>query len=152
MAGHGNRKGVTLIEVAVVVSLMGILAGIAYPSVASAMTKAGARSAQGSIVAYLARARSAAVQRGRPSRMVLAGNVVDVAIDSAGTFNSLGRVDLHTAYGASVSASQAVVQFDPRGFAIGLTDPVEFTVRHGSAVRRVCVRRMGNVMAKGCSE
>lgn len=152
MRRPGNRKGITLIEVAIVVSLMGILTGIVYPSVAGAMTKAGARSAQGSVVTYLARARSAAVQRGRPSRMILTGNVIDVAIDSAGTLISLGRVDLHAAYGVSVSSTQAVVQFDPRGFAVGLAGPVEFTVTHASAVRRVCVRRMGNVIMKGCSE
>src|SRR5688572_4066703 len=117
------------------------------------MTKASARSAQGAVASYLARARAAAVQRGRPARMVLTGNVIDVAVDSAGTFIPIGgSINLNAAYGASVSSTRTVLQYDARGFAVGLTGPVEFTITHASAVRRVCVRRLGNVVMKGCSE
>jgi prepilin-type N-terminal cleavage/methylation domain-containing protein len=150
---RSSRKGITLIEIAIVVTLIGILGGIAYPKMASAMTKATARSAQGAVVAYLARARSAAIQSGRPARMVLTGNVIDVAVDSAGTYIPIsGSFNLNAAYGASVSSTRTVVQYDARGFAVGLAGPVEFTISHASAVRRVCVRRLGNVVMKGCSE
>lgn len=147
-----ERRGVTLIEVAIVVGLIGILAGIVYPSVASALTKANSRSAQGAVVAQLATARSAAVQRGRPGRVVLTGNVLNVALDSAGTLIRVGNVvDLYSTYDMSVTSTHSVVEFDTRGMAVGLAGPVEFTLTDGSTVKHVCVRRLGNVVMGRCA-
>lgn len=153
MSRATKRKGVTLIEVAVVVSMVGILAGVVYPSMASALTKANSRSAQGALVAQLAVARSAAVQRGRPARLVVTGDVLNVAMDSAGTLIPVGGgADLYASYGVSLSAAQSIIEFDSRGMAVGLAGPVEFTLTHGSTMKRVCVRRLGNIVMKGCSE
>lgn len=147
-----ERKGVTLIEVAIVVGMVGILAGIVYPRMASALTKANSRSAQGAVVAQLAVARSAAVQRGRAARLVLTGNVLSVALDSAGTLIPVGgSADLYGSYGFLASATRNIIEFDSRGIAVGLAGPVEFTLTHGSTVKRVCVRRLGNTVMKGCS-
>ena len=149
---RNNRTGVTLIEVAVVVTLIGILVGITYPSVAGAMTKASARSAQTSVANYLARARSVAVQRGLPTRMILSGNTITVAVDSAGTLRNVGApVDLRVVYGTTVTTSRSVIELDARGFAVGLTEAVEFSLTNGSGVSHVCVRRLGNIVPKRCS-
>lgn len=146
------RRGFTLIEVAIVVGLVGILVGVVYPSIASALTKANSRSAQSAVVSQLAVARSAAVQRGRPARVVLSGNALTVALDSAGTLIPVGNVaDLHSTYGVSVTATRSLVEFDPRGMAVGLAGPVEFTLTHGSTVKHICVRRLGNIVMSGCS-
>jgi prepilin-type N-terminal cleavage/methylation domain-containing protein len=147
-----DRKGVTLIEVAIVVTMTGILAGIVYPSMASALTRANSRSAQSAVVAQLAVARSAAVQRGRPARLVVTGNVLNVSMDSAGTLIPIGgAVDLHGTYGFSVSSTRNIIEFDSRGMAAGLEGAVEFTLTHGSVVKHVCVRRLGNIITSGCS-
>ena len=152
MHHRAKRTGVTLIEVAVVVVLIGILVGITYPSVAGAMTKASARSAQTSVATYLARARSVAVQRGLRTRMILSGNTITVAVDSAGTLRNVGSpVDLRAVYGTTVSSSRSVIEFDARGFAAGLTEAVEFSLTNGSGVSHICVRRLGTVVPKRCS-
>ncbi|MDQ4081225.1 MAG: GspH/FimT family pseudopilin [Gemmatimonadota bacterium] len=152
MYHRSNRKGFTLIEVAIVVGMVGILAGVIYPSMASALTKANARNAQAAVVAQLAVARSAAVQRGRSARVVVIGNVLNVALDSAGTLIPIGsQADLYSAYDVSVSATHGLVEFDSRGMAVGLAGPVEFTLTHGANVKHVCVRRLGNIVMGACS-
>jgi prepilin-type N-terminal cleavage/methylation domain-containing protein len=55
-----RRKGVTLLEMVVVVTLIGILAGISYPSVASGIDSLRLRSAGDSVAGFLNASLSAA--------------------------------------------------------------------------------------------
>jgi prepilin-type N-terminal cleavage/methylation domain-containing protein len=58
-----NRRGVTLIEMLIVVSLLGLLVGITYPSVSAGIDSLRIRSASDSIVSFLNGALNRAERR-----------------------------------------------------------------------------------------
>lgn len=151
-----NRTGFTLIELMIVIVMIGALLGLTMPKLNKIDARAGTGSAAQSIAAQLATARAAAIATGYASRFTLSGNAIAIATsDSLGTYTQLGRsIDL-SEYGVTVTASPASnVEFDPRGFASGITAMQRFIIDAGAVgvpKDTVCVARIGLVMPNGCN-
>ena len=70
MSKAGRRRGVTLIELLVVVSIMLMLAAYALPKLAPMARERKVREAARSVNVFLSRARSRAIETGRPCGVV----------------------------------------------------------------------------------
>lgn len=146
-----TRRGFTLLEVAIVVVLMGIMGGYAAPRLFQARTRASARSASQAVVSQLARTRDIASRRRIATRVVLSSTT----IRAYGTINGVEQevlppLNLTTEYGATLTSGKPEIRFDTRGFASGLTGHVEVSTYHGSSYSKLCVSRYGNVRLGGC--
>jgi prepilin-type N-terminal cleavage/methylation domain-containing protein len=146
-----TRRGFTLLEVAIVVVLMGIMGGYAAPRLFQARTRASARSASQAVVSQLARTRDIAARRRIATRVVLSSTT----LRAYGTINGVEQevlppLNLTTEYGATLTSGKPEIRFDTRGFASGLTGHVEVSTYHGSSYSKLCISRYGNVRLGGC--
>ena len=146
-----TRRGFTLLEVAIVLVLMGIMGGYAAPRLLQARTKAGARSASQAVLSQVARTRDIAARRRIATRVTFASTT----IRAYGTINGVEQevlppLDLTREYGATLTSARPEVRFDTRGFASGLTTYVEVTTYQKSSYSRVCISRYGNARLGGC--
>ena len=146
-----NPRGFTLLEVAIVVALMGILGGYAAPRLFQARMKASARSAAQAVLAQVTRTREIASRRRIPTRITFSG----ATIRALGTVNGVEQdvlppLNLSTEYGATLSTGQSEIRFDTRGFASGLSGHVEVRAMHGTVSSALCISRYGNARLGGC--
>ena len=146
-----TRRGFTLLEVAIVVALMGILGGYAAPRLVQARTKASTRSASQAVLAQVTRTRDVATRRRIPTRVTFSGATIR-AIGTVGGVDQdvLPPLNLSTEYGATLSSGVTEVRFDSRGFASGLTGHVEVRTIYGSVSAAICISRYGNARLGGC--
>ena len=146
-----TRRGFTLLEVAIVIVLMGVIGGYAAPKLFQARMRASTRSAAEAVVSQVARTRVIASRRRIATRVVLTSTTVR----ALGTVNGveqeiLPTLNLSTEYNATLTSGQNEVRFDTRGFATGLTTHVEVRTNQGSTSSKLCISRYGNVRLGGC--
>lgn len=118
-----RRNGFTLIEMMMVVVVTGLIMLVAFPRVRSGMIKSSIRSARSDIVSMHARARNAAVQQGKATYLVFNGNsavvLMRIAPGNGAWADTLGGVqDLADKYGVSLTVTENMLAFDPRGFGL----------------------------------
>ena len=147
-----NRKGYTLTEMLVVLIIFGVVTGLSIPRLQGVNSSAAVKSGRMATASYLAQARSIAIQRGREARFVRSGNNISVTVDSSGTQVTYLRVrNLNTTQGLTLTATQDLISFDPRGYAIGVGSTQRFTMVRDGIRDSVCVTKLGKVIARGCS-
>ena len=82
ISSAGNNAGITLIELLVVVAIIGVLAGISYPSVAAGIDSVRMRSATDSVASILNGAVDRAERRQQPIEIVIAPKDQTIALYS----------------------------------------------------------------------
>lgn len=140
-----RRAGITLLETAVTLMLLGMLLGMALPPLGRARDAFAVRAAADALAAELARTRAVAVARG--------GAALVVDCDAARTWiedAASGRVgratDLAAAYGVRIDgagAERLVLRYDALG--IGRMTSRTFRLRRGRADARIIVSAYGRV-------
>jgi prepilin-type N-terminal cleavage/methylation domain-containing protein len=143
-----NQRGMTLIEIVIVIVLIGAMAGYAIPRIGDAITKQNVRSARTLFVSMHARARATAIQRGSRTQLVVSNgqlrivsfNPVTGASESVGNLEDLGQ-----RYGVTVSPSTLTLTFDPRGIGTEASQ-TEVTIRKGSYTSRIVISPAGRVI------
>ena len=142
--------GFTFIEMMIVFTVAGILLSIMVRAVRGTWAAASRRTASRDATAYLYRARSIAIQQSRAASVVRSANVLKIMVDSSGTPVQLGsQIDFFQRYGATLGGKDTV-QFDPRGFALGLTTAPKFIVALGGRTDTVCVTGLGKITTRSC--
>lgn len=157
-----SRKGLTLPELLITFAVGAIVTGVAAPMLARSRDAYAVRGAKQEIFATFEAARSAGIQRGRPSRLLVQGNTVLAQVDTAppgqptvGQFTVRARSPLDTAYRVQLAlavASDTVIQFDARGLAnprLGHTARIRIATRR--VVDSVCVSSFGQLLPNGCA-
>ncbi len=136
------RRGITLIELIMVVILLGILMLTARPAMGSLLDRAAVTSATSEVIALIGTARHLAITRGR---------VIAVRFDAPG-----GRVtafagrdtfhvrDVRGVHGVSLTATRDSIAYSPTGRGFGAAN-TSVVLRRGRAADTVIVSRLGRV-------
>lgn len=117
-------RGFTLIELLIVVSLIGVMIAVAFPRFQSALASEARVGARREVVAQLARARSAAVQRGCRSTLHLSAGTDRVWVTackiSGSGVDTVGMVsNLAGRYRVDLTSSASTLDFAPTSLALG---------------------------------
>jgi len=115
-----SQLGFSFMELMVVITVIGIMLAVALPYLRTSTSKASARGAADAVTALHARARMAAISRGRTAKLVIpAGTNKVLVIASKVTttgIDTLGKVvDLAGQYGVTITSTSDTVSFSPRG-------------------------------------
>jgi prepilin-type N-terminal cleavage/methylation domain-containing protein len=148
-------RGFTVIELAMVVTMIGLLVLISFPRLAALNARTDLRSAGQRLASTVTVARGAAIRRGRHAFFNQDGSTIWVTVDTGGVNPDtvLGKVSLDSTYGVSIVQPTAptVIDFDPRG--IGNNSNIvmsRFYLSKNGYTDSVCVSRLGDVR-KGCT-
>lgn len=145
-----SRKGFTVIELALVVTLMGIVTAMSIPRITKLRAGASMRAAKQELAVALGRARSLAVQQGRPVRLIRAGSAIRVASANGGVEVTLVPArDLQDVHLVTLDGA-AEVGFDARGFASGIAGLAVIRLQQGELRDSVCVARTGKILSTAC--
>jgi prepilin-type N-terminal cleavage/methylation domain-containing protein len=150
-----RRNGFTLIEIMIVVVIFGILVAVVYPRISQVLVKNDVRSARTTLANKFATARAVAMQRSRSASVNFNGNNIAVTAkprtvpDGLSTMDTVGAVqNLNALYGVTVTVSPSVasVDYDPRGFAGGLSaTPLVIVVSRSGKRDSVSLDYLGRV-------
>ena len=154
-----SRRGYTLTEMLIVVSVVGLLTLFSLPKFSGLAERNRMTAAREELAAAIATARAAAVQKGRTATLFLSGNqmwVTVVTSDAGATTTIVPVKSFSTLYNVSVAAAApsglTSVTFDMRGFATPrLSATGKFLITRGSRRDSLCITTAGQLMPKSCS-
>ena len=136
------RRGYTLAELLMVVSIAAVMMAIAIPRAVRLLDRIAVSAASSDVHATLAFARSLALA---------GGSAVAVDVDSiTGTIRIRRSVEtlvsrnIAGAHGVRVSSTRDSLTYDPRGLGRGAAN-LSVVIRRGAAVETVFVSRLGRV-------
>jgi prepilin-type N-terminal cleavage/methylation domain-containing protein len=146
-----GRSGITLIEMIIVLSVMGIMVGMGLPRFHGMIERAGVSSARDQVMSALQVARTTAVRRAANTTFNISGDEIWVTSDSSGTsVTIMPKMSMYTQHSAKVTTSGKVdaIQFNMRGLASGVAGRIFLT--RGSKVDSVCVTVLGGTTRLAC--
>jgi type II secretion system protein H len=156
---HSRKRGFTLIELLIVIVIVGILTMIALPKVGRSARSNAVHAASRKAVAYLAQARSLAIQNGRGARFYVDGNRIRVGtVNEDGMATDVGAQDLGEELKVTITtiptpsnATRDSVVFDPRGLAqLGTPKYRKFVIERDGMTDTVCIYGFGKVAINRC--
>jgi type IV fimbrial biogenesis protein FimT len=135
-----GQWGITLVECVVILSLLGILLGVAAPTVGAALEgyRAGGATQDLYAAVHLTKARARA--QGVTHALVIEpdGQGFRIVADPAGAAQTVDGP--HRLVDGAVATSNVSIQFSPKGFAVPAGT---ITVRSGGEARRIVVNILG---------
>ena len=137
---RGGQRGVTLVEVVVVLAVLGILMAGAVPTVGAALEgyRAGGATADLYAAVHLTKARARA--QGVTHALVLErdGQGFRIVADPHGGAQTVEGP--HRLVDGAVATNNITIQFSPKGFAVPAGT---ITIRSGGETRRIVVNILG---------
>ena len=116
-----SKSGFTLLDTLIVVSLVGLLAGIVFPRIADVQSRFAVRGATMTFMSNYSLTRAIAIREGRVAELHIdaANDVfwveVDTTLTGSGTMDTIGVVVDVGAQGVTLSSTQSLLCFDGRG-------------------------------------
>jgi prepilin-type N-terminal cleavage/methylation domain-containing protein len=152
MRSPRRRAGFTLIEVFTVLTLVSVVMVMSYRPVVRGFSQTERNNAKRKVAAYIFRARATAVHRGQKTWFVRNGNTMTVLVDSSGVRVPVGRsVDLLAAHKVEFFSSPLdTIEFDPRGFAVGIGTAERYVLSRDGRQDTLCILGLGKVRAGSC--
>ena len=136
------RRAYTVLEMAIVVAMIGLLLAIALPRVAAVRDRASVRAAMTDLSAAFSMARRTALSRRALVSVVLDTASGTVEVHSGNT--RLWRRTLGGSYGIVLGANRDSAVYDPRGLGYGVSN-LSLSVRRGEMVDTLTMSRLGRV-------
>jgi prepilin-type N-terminal cleavage/methylation domain-containing protein len=97
-----QRRGFTLIEVLIVITIVGILLGVVVPRYGRISGAMSVHSAKQELASLLAQGRASAIQTDQTVLVVRTGNVISLVGVNATGSTIISQQDLHSKFGLSV--------------------------------------------------
>ena len=145
------RRGFTLIEVLMVITIVGILLGVVVPRYGAISGAMSVHSAKQELGSMLAQGRATAIRTDQTVLVVRTGNVISlVGVNGTGS-TIISQQDLGSQFNVTVSASRDTVTYDSRGMVTGNSSTLKFVVTNGSTRDSVCLMALGKVTRTGCA-
>ena len=116
-----NKSGFTLMELIIVVSFVGLLAGITFPRIADVQSRFAVRGARMAFISNYAMSRSIAIREGAVAELHIDATndrfwvEVDTTLAGSGVMDTIGSVVDIGAEGVTLSSTQSLLCFDGRG-------------------------------------
>ena len=146
-----QRRGFTLIEVLMVITIVGILLGVVVPRYGAISGAMSVHSAKQELGSMLAQGRATAIRTDQTVLVVRAGNVISLlGVNGTGS-TIISQQDLGSQFNVTVSASRDTVTYDSRGMVTGNSATLKFVVTNGSTRDSVCLMALGKVTRTGCA-
>jgi type IV fimbrial biogenesis protein FimT len=137
---RGTERGVTLVEVVVVLTVVAILMGAAVPTVGVALEGYRASGATADLYAAVHLTKARARAQGVTHALVLEpdGRGFRIVADPGGEARTVEGP--HPLVDAAVATSNVTIQFSPKGFAVPAGT---ITIVSGGETRRIVVNLLG---------
>jgi type IV fimbrial biogenesis protein FimT len=137
---RGTERGVTLVEVVVVLTVFAILMGAAVPTVGAALEGHRASGATADLYAAVHLTKARARAQGVTHALVLEpdGRGFRIVADPGGEARTVEGP--HPLVDAAVATSNVTIQFSPKGFAVPAGT---ITIVSGGETRRIVVNLLG---------
>ena len=137
-----SRAGLTLIELCLVLTIIGLVTTIAVRELGLYLDRAAARAAIVEAAAVVARARDEAVAQRIPASVRL--DTVADALELRMGGVTISRSALGHAHGVSLSANRDSLAYDARGLGYGAAN-LTLVARRGRAAESLVVSRLGRL-------
>ncbi len=154
------RAGYSMIELLMVVVTLAIMFAMVAPRVTSIRESSTLRAGRQQLSAAFSAARAAALQKGRPSALLINGNEVTVRVRS-GLNNSnvrvFGPLRLDVSLGITLQRlgdAPDSVAYNARGLmsnAIEGDQTLRYRLTYGTKSDTLCISSAGLILPKGCS-
>lgn len=137
-----RRRGLTLVELCLVLTVVGLTAAIAVRQLGAYLDRAAARAAVVEAGALVARARDEAVALRRPAsiRFDTMGDALELRMGGV----MLARAALGSAHGVSLAANRDSIAYDVRGLGYGAAN-LTLVARRGRVADSLVVSRLGRI-------
>jgi type IV fimbrial biogenesis protein FimU len=152
------RRGYTLVELIITVSIVGLLMGFTLPKFSGLIERNRLTAARAELSTAIATARAAAVQKGRSATLFVSGNQmwVNVVTSDAGATTTVVPLksfgDLYNVSVLPKDPAHTSVTFDMRGFlSPRLSQTAVFRILGTSRKDSVCITPSGQLMPRSCS-
>jgi len=136
------QRGVTVPELILVLTVVGILGTIAIPRTVSWRDRMSVRAAAVETVATFAMARRWSLSRS--SRTAITVDTVFATLTVRSFSDTIARRDLASSHGVTVSASRDSMAYAPNGLGYGASN-LTMVLRRGAAAETIFVSRLGRV-------
>lgn len=153
---HGiTSRGITLIEMLFVMTIIGLLVLMAMPKLRHLKQSADLLSAGSHIARAIETTRQAAIMRSRPAYFRLDNEAIWAVVDTSGkgdTLMLLPKLYLDSAYDVHVTSPTVAtsIKYDARGVAIQ-TERTVFRFQHSGGIEdSVCVTKLGTTVRRVC--
>lgn len=140
--GRKHRRGVTLVELTMTVTIVGTLTAIAVPRAVTVMERLHVRGAKQDVVFALATARAAAVRHGAYASIVVEASTGRVRVVSGGKI--LWARDVAGGRGVTVTVTRDSITYAPTGVGWGAANTT-IVVRRGECADTITTSRLGRV-------
>lgn len=138
------RRGFTLLEIVVTLSIAGLILGLALPRLGEMLDRVAVTSAAGEIAAAHSRARVVAVTESRVSLLLVRpDSLILLVIEDTDTVPRWAGPG-PAAAGVGLSGPARPLLLAPTGVGFGVSNAT-YTVSRGRAARQVIVSRWGRV-------
>jgi prepilin-type N-terminal cleavage/methylation domain-containing protein len=137
-----NRPGLTLVELCLVLSIIGLVLAVAVRQLGDWLDRAAARAAVVEAASLVARARDDATALRSPASVRFDTVADALELRMAGAV--LSRAALGRAHGVSLSANRDSIAYDVRGLGYGAAN-LTLVVRRGRVADSLVVSRLGRL-------
>lgn len=136
------RRGFTLLELALVLSIAGLILGIALPRLGTLLDSITVDQAAHEIVSAHQRARIIAITRSQPVQLTVTSDRFTIRLRGSAT--TLWEDAGPAAIGVSLAGPARTMTFTPIGMSMGVSNAT-FRLSRGARVKTVVISRLGRV-------
>jgi len=137
------RRGVTLIELVVVLAIVGVLLGLAFPRMATWLDVMAVDRAALEIVSFHHEAQFAAMLRAERVRLRFTEDSLTAAFEGVRDSTFIARAG-PARHGVRLTATRPEIRFYPTGLGFGAAN-TKIVLRRGAAVDSLTTSRLGRL-------